>query len=160
SDGVAWVQIGRCATAASAKECANVAPRTRYSIDVRTDEGIQVVAQMLERGASVLAAPLGVSAPATTWTFPVSTVTGEVDRRLSIFDAQAAPATVSVTFVHDGAIGQLSTLQHVVVRSGRSVTLVVGGHRIRSGAMVVTSDIPVAVDRRITASGDAAVSPG
>src|SRR5262249_4753020 len=92
-DGVERVQIGACATADSRKECADVSPGTRYSLDVRADEGIQVVAQLLERGDNLLAAPLGVIASAQSWTFAVNDADGEVDTLLSVFDAQAAPAT-------------------------------------------------------------------
>jgi hypothetical protein len=160
-DAIAWVQIGACSTAGTAKECANVAPNARYSLDVRADGGAQIVAQVIERGNNVLAAPLGVIAPATTWVFPVSGVAvGEVSTRLSIFNAQATPATVNVAFVRDGAVLKYPHFQSIPVSPGRAVTVVVAVKATRPSTLLLTSDVPVAVDRRISATGDAAVSPG
>jgi len=156
-----WVQIGACSRAATAKECANVAPETRYSLDVRADEGAQIVAQVIERGANVLAAPLGVITPATTWVFPVSGVdAGEVSTRLSIFNAQAAPARVTIVLQRQGEVLRYSQLQSIRVLPGQSRTVVVAVQKTRPATVYLMSDIPVAVDRRIAATHDSAVSPG
>jgi hypothetical protein len=160
-DALAWVQIGACASAHTAKECANVAPDTRYSLDVNADEGAQVVAQMIEQGTNVLTAPLGVITPATTWVFPVNSVgAGEVSTRLSIFNAQAARAIVNIALQLHGVAVKRPELQHISVPAGRAVAVVVAGNVTRLSTIYLTSDTPVAVDRRISATGDAAVSPG
>jgi hypothetical protein len=160
-DAIVWVQIGACTSAVTAKECANVAPDSRYSLDVRADEGAQIVAQVIERGANALVAPLGVITPATTWVFPVSGIgAGEVSTRLSIYNGQAARATVNIALLRHGVAVKDPRLQSIDVPPGQSVEIVVATPATRPSTLSVTSDIPVAVDRRISATGDAAVSPG
>jgi hypothetical protein len=160
-DAIVWVQIGACTRAGAAKDCANVASGVRYALDVRADEGAQVVAQIIERGPNILAASLGVITPATTWILPVSGVdAGEVSTRLSIFNGQASRATVNIALQRHGAVVKDPALQNIVIPPGRGVEVVVAVPSTRPSTIFLTSDIPVAVDRRISATGDAAVSPG
>jgi hypothetical protein len=158
-ESVEWVQIGSCATAADTKQCSNVPAGSQYSVDVRADEGVPIVAQLLERSATALAAPLGTITPHTEFVFPVSSVIGGGDTRLSIFDGQAAPATVAVASVQNGTATPVARLQRLVVKPGQSVTVVFTA-RTHVGSLVVTSNVPVAVSRTMTSRSDTTVAAG
>ena len=47
-DDVVWVQLGGCAAGAAPTDCVAFPAGLRYSVDVRTDEGTPIVAQMFE----------------------------------------------------------------------------------------------------------------
>jgi len=166
-DDVAWVQIGQCAGAAT-KACVPIPAGARYALDVRSEQGVAIVAQTLARFGNApdlvgaVTSP-GAMAPARSWAFARSRVAGERTTTLSVFNPGAAPAVVRVGLVHDGVVDRPRALQGVTVPPGREVTLTVVGGRApstRDAALIVDSDAPVIVSRAIVATGEAVSSIG
>ncbi len=166
-DDVAWVQLGQCG-AASGKACVNIAAGVRYSLDVRSDQTVSIVAQTLSRiddapdVVGTVTAP-GLLAPARGWAFARSRVNGERSTTLSLFNPGAAAAVVGIGLVHDGRVDRPSALQRVTVPPGRAVTVTVVGGRPPSrfdAALTVNASEPIFVERSIVATAEAASSVG
>jgi hypothetical protein len=162
-DDVVWVQVGGCAAGAKSTDCIPVPAGLRYSVDVRTDEGTPIVAQMLSRSASVVTAPMGASQPKVSMIFPTADVRGGQGTFLSFVDQQAAPARVDVTLVRRGRTIRPRALQGIIVRPGSRRTVRVVGGTPPPGidtAIIVTSSVPVFVQRSMLGVNDAAISGG
>ena len=166
-DDVAWVQLGQCA-AASGKACVNIPAGVRYSLDVRSEQNVSIVAQTLTRFddapaiVGTVTSP-GAFAPARGWAFARSRVNGERATTLSFFNPGADAAVVGVGLVHDGRVERPSTLQRVTVPPGRAVTVTVVGGRKPStpdAALTIDASEPIFVDRSMVATGEAASSVG
>lgn len=166
-DDVAWVQLGQCAGTAT-KACVPLPVGMRYSLDVRSEQSVSIVAQTLTRFGDApdlvgtVTSP-GAVAPARSWAFARSRVGGERTTTLSLFNPAAAPAVVGVGLVHDGSVDRPRALQNVTVPPGREVTLTVVGGRTPSthdAALTVDSNAPIFVQRSIVATGEAVSSIG
>lgn len=166
-DDVVWVTLGQC-TAAAAKTCISVPDGVRYSLDVRAEQNVAIVAQTLTRfddppGVSgVVASPGGV-APARAWAFARSSVSGERSTTLSLFNPGALAAVVAVHLVHDGRVAGPAGLAKISVPPGRAVTVVVVGGRHPSkvdAALTIDSSEPVFAQRSMIATDEASSSVG
>jgi hypothetical protein len=166
-DDVASVQLGQCA-AATSKACINIPAGLRYSLDVRSEQNIAIVAQTLTRFddapdvVGTVTSP-GAFAAARGWAFARSRVSGERSTTLSFFNPGADAAVVGVGLVHDRRVEHPRTLQRVTVPPGRAVTVtVVGGRKpsTRDAALTIDASEPIFVDRSIVATGEAASSVG
>ncbi|MDP9333811.1 MAG: DUF5719 family protein [Actinomycetota bacterium] len=166
-DDVAWVQLGQC-VAASGKACVNIAAGVRYSLVVRSEQNVSIVAQTLTRFddapdiVGTVTAP-GLFAPARGWAFARSRVNGERSTTLSLFNPGADAAVVGVGLVHDGRVERPSALQRVTVPPGRAVTVTVVGGRQPSrfdAALTINASEPIFVERSIVATEEAASSVG
>jgi len=164
---VAWVQIGQC-VAALGKACVSIPAGVRYSVDVRSEQNVSIVAQTLSRFEAAsgfvgtVTAP-GAFAPARRWAFARSRVNGERSTTVSVFNPAAVPAVVDVGLVHDGQVERPSALQRVTVPPGRGITLtVVGGRQPspRDAALTIDAGEPIYVERSIVATDEAASSVG
>jgi hypothetical protein len=166
-DDVAWVQLGQC-VAASGKACVNIADGVRYSLDVRSEQNVSIVAQTLTRfdDAPAIVGTVtgpGLIAPARGWAFARSRVNGERQTTLSLFNPGADAVVAGVGLVHDGRVERPSALQRVTVPPGRAVTVTVfGGRRTPrfDAALIIDASDPIFVERSIVASGEAAGSVG
>jgi hypothetical protein len=166
-DDVVWVQLGQCAGAAT-KACVAVPLGTRYSLDVRSEQSVSIVAQTLARfdDAPALVGTVtspGTVAPARSWAFARSRVPGERSTTLSLFNPGADPAVVGVGLVSGGRVERPAALQGVTVPPGREVTLtVVGGRKPskRDAALTIDSNVAVFVQRSIVATDEAVSSVG
>jgi hypothetical protein len=162
-DDVVWVQVGGCAAGAAPKDCIPLPAGLRYSVDVRTDEGTPIVVQMLSRSASIVTAPMAAPQPKVSVVFPSGGIPGGQGTLLSFVDQQAAPARVDVTLVRRGRTIRPTVLQGIVVRPGsRRTVRVVGGSQPPGNdtAIIVTSSVPVFVQRSMLGADDAAISGG
>jgi hypothetical protein len=166
-DSVAWVTVGEC-TAVSGKACIKIPPRVRYSLDVRSEQNVAIVAQSLTRfgarGTLVgsLTVP-GAIAPARSWAFARSRVDGEVSTTVSVFNPEATAATVDIGLVGGGTVARPRTLQKIKVPPGRAVTVTVVGGRKPSpndAAITIDADQPVFATRLIATSAQAAGALG
>jgi Family of unknown function (DUF5719) len=166
-DDVAWVQLGQCG-APSSKACINIPAGLRYSLDIRSEQNIAIVAQTLTRFddapdvVGTVTSP-GAFAAARGWAFARSRVNGEGATTLSFFNPGADAAVVGVGLVHDGRVERPRPLQAVTVPPGRAVTVtVVGGRKpsTRDAALTIDATEPIFVDRTIFATGEAASSVG
>jgi hypothetical protein len=167
-DAVVWVALGQCSTAAG-KGCVSIPDGARYSLDVRSEQNVSIVAQTLGRldatGTVVgtVTSPGGI-APARSWAFARSRVTREKTTTLSLFNPTAAPATVGVGLVRGGAVERPAALQNVSVPPGRVVTVVVvGGPKpaaTADAALTIDSSQPIFVERLIVATAEASTSVG
>jgi hypothetical protein len=166
-DDVAWVQLGQCA-ATPGKACVNIPAGVRYSLDVRSDQNVSIVAQTLTRfdNAPAIVGTVtspGAFAPARSWAFARNRVSGERATTLSLFNPSAAASVVDIGLVHDGRLEQPRVLQHVTVPPGRAVTVTVVGGRNPSkpdAALTIHASEPIFVERSIIASSEAASSVG
>jgi hypothetical protein len=166
-DDVAWVQLGQCA-AIPGKACVNIPAGVRYSLDVRSDQNVSIVAQTLTRfeNAPAIVGTVtspGAFAPARGWAFARNRVSGERATTLSLFNPAAAAAVVDVGLVHDGRLERARVLQHITVPPGRAVTVTVVGGRNPSkpdAALTINASEPIFVERSIIAGGEAASSVG
>jgi hypothetical protein len=147
--------------------CIPIPDGTHYSLEVRSDLNVAIVAQTLTRfGAPAVTGTVtsggGVLA-VRSWAFARSRVRGERSTTLSLFNPGAAPAAVNIGLVHDGTVDRPTGLQGVTVPPGRSVTLtVVGGRRppANDAALTIDASSPILVERLIVASDEAAASAG
>ncbi|HUI47162.1 MAG TPA: hypothetical protein VL119_00595, partial [Acidimicrobiia bacterium] len=166
-DDVAWVQIGQCPASSRAKACISVPSGVRYSLDIRSESGIAIVAQTVDRFALAdgggTTSLLGGLVPATAWTFARSTVPGESETDLSFVNPGAVPASVSIGAVHNGRIDNRSAFQHLTVAPGRQVTIRYNGGRSPSkvdAALTVDSTVPIYAERLIVTQDEAGASNG
>jgi hypothetical protein len=166
-DDVAWVQLGQC-VAALGKACVAIPAGVRYSLDVRSDQNVSIVAQTLTRFedapdvVGTVTAP-GLVAPARSWAFGRSRVNGERSTTVSLFNPGAGAAVVGVSLVHDGRVERPSALQRVTVPPGRAVTVTVVGGRQPSrldAALTIDASEPIFAERSIVATDEAASSVG
>jgi hypothetical protein len=166
-DDVAWVQLGQCA-AAPGKACVNIPAGVRYSLDIRSDQNVSIVAQTLTRFENAPAivgttTSPGAIAPARDWAFARNRVSGERATTLSMFNPSAAPAVVDIGLVHDGRLERPRVLQHVTVPPGRAVTVTVVGGRNPSkpdAALTIHASEPIFVERSMIAGSEVASSVG
>jgi hypothetical protein len=166
-DDVVWVLLGHC-TPASGKACVSIPDGVRYSVEVRSEQNVSIVAQTLTRlggGPGLLGAATapGEIVPARGWAFARSRVNGESSTTLTFFNPGAAPAIVGVGLVHDGRVDHPRSLPRVAVPPGRGVTLVVvGGRRpsTRDAALTIDSSEPIFASRSIFAADEATTSVG
>ncbi len=166
-DAVTWVTLGRC-SAANARSCIAIPDGVRYSLDVRSEQNVSIVAQTLTRyddapTAVGVVTSAGATVPARAWAFARSRVQGEQSTELSFFNPSAGPAVVSVGLVHGGRVDRPAALARVRVPPGRAVTVVVVGGRKPAtfdAALTIDASVPVYVERSIIAAGDAANSVG
>ncbi|MCU1465540.1 MAG: hypothetical protein JWM72_1468 [Actinomycetia bacterium] len=172
-DDVAWVQLGHCTAAStgtgtSAKACISVPDGVPYSLDIRSEQNVPVVAQTLthfDDAPNVVGAvtsPGGIQ-PARAWTFARSVVGGERTTTLSFFNPGAEPSIVKIAFVHEGQVGHPPTVQHLTVPPGRAITVsVVGGRKppTRDAALLVDASQPVFAQRLIVAADEVSSSVG
>ena len=166
-DDVVWVQLGHCATAAG-QPCVAVPEGATYSLDVRSEQDVAIVAQTLSRFddapdiVGTVTSP-GEIAPARAWAFARMHVSGDRSTTITLFNPGAGPALVRIGRVFDGLVSRPKALQQVVVPPGRGTTvLVVGGAKPSNidGAVVIDATEPVFVERTIVANGEAAESVG
>ena len=171
-DDVAWVQLGHCGAsppaASKPKACINVPDNVAYSLDVRAEQNVAVVAQTLthfdDAGDIVgaVTSPGGVG-PARQWVFARSVVAGERTTTLSFFNPGAAPSSVDVGFVHDGTVGHPVSVQHITVPPGRAVTVTVVVPRKvpkRDAALLIDATQPVFAQRLIVGADEVSSSVG
>ncbi len=166
-DAVVWVQLGGC-SAATVRVCANIPAGTRYSLDVRSEQDVAIVAQTLTRYGQASAAIGVASTPgemvaARSWAFARSRVNGERATNLSFFNPTAVAAVVRVGLVHAGGVDRPAALQHLTVPAGREVTVtVVGGPKApkNDAALTVDATGPVDVSRTIVAADEISTSVG
>jgi Family of unknown function (DUF5719) len=171
-DDVMWLLLGQCApaatkTPASRTGCVSIPSGVSYSLDVRAEEGVSIVAQTLTRFAATdvvgtVTSPGGVE-PANDWAFARSRVRGERSTSLSLLNPGAVPAVVDVGLVHDGIVDRPGALQNVTIPPGRAVTLVVvGGRRpaTHDAALVVSANAPIFAERLITTRDEASSAVG
>ncbi len=166
-DAVVWVSLGQCRGAVG-KACVSIPNGVRYSLDVRAEQSISIVAQTFTRfGASgtvvgTATSPGGVS-PSKAWAFARSRVPGERATTLSVYNPGAVTAVVGVGLAHGGGVDRPRALQNVKVGPGRAVTIVVVGGRKPAtfdAALVVGADLPVFVERLIVTSDEASSAVG
>jgi hypothetical protein len=140
----------------------------RYSLDVRAEQNVSIIAQTVGRfdshGAVVgtVTAPGGI-APARSWAFARSRVTREKTTTVALFNPTATTATVGVGLVRAGAVERPAALQNVAVAPGRVVTVVVvAAPKPVTGdaALLIDSSQPIFVDRLIVATAEASNSVG
>jgi hypothetical protein len=164
-DEVTWVQVGNCPQ--NTDECVPVPAGARYSIDVRSDRGVPVVAQTITRsrpgGDGVGAATtLGATRPAAHWGFATSRVGGQRSTMLAFVNPLAQPAHVRVALVREGRVDHPESVQAVTVPPGRRVTVSIVGPRTppHDAAVIVDSSGPVFVERSMTGAADVSRSSG
>lgn len=166
-DDVVWVYLGHCATAPT-KACIPVPDGVRYSLDVRSEQNVSIVAQTLARfqdpdtAVGVVTSPGGI-APARGWAFARDNAAGLRSTTLSFFNPGAAPAVVAVDLFVGGLVNKPAALQHVTVPPGRAVTVnVIGGDRPTklNAAIGLTSTEPIFATRTIVANDEASTSVG
>ncbi len=166
-DDVVWVMLGHCATAPT-KACIPVPDGVRYSLDVRSEQNVSIVAQTLTRfqdpdtTVGVVTSPGGI-APASGWAFARDNAVGERSTTLSFFNPGADPAVVAVDLLIGGQVDKPAALQHVTVPPGRAVTVnVVGGDRPTKldAAIGITATEPIFATRTIVANDEASTSVG
>ncbi len=166
-DAVAWVSIGACGTA-SAKSCISVPDGVRYSLDVRAEQNVPIVAQTLTRFGSGGSPPGTVTSPGgivpeRAWAFGRSRVKGEVTTTVTLLNPTAAPAVVDIGLVRAGAVTRPTALQNVKVPPGRAVTVVAASSRDASpddAAITVDATSPVFASRLIATSTQSASAVG
>ncbi len=166
-NSVAWVAVGEC-TAANGKACIKIPGRVHYSLDVRSEQNVAIVAQTLTRfgpdGTLVGTVTLpGALAPARSWAFGRSRVEAEVTTIVTLFNPEAAPATVDIALVGGGTVARPRALQKIKVPPGRALTVpVVGGRPAapKDAAITVDADQPVVASRLIATSAQAASALG
>jgi hypothetical protein len=172
-DDVAWVQLGHCTatstgSATGVKACISVPEGVPYSLDVRSERNVPVVAQTLTHFddppnvVGAVTSPGGIQ-PARAWVFARSVVRGERTTTLSFFNPGAEPSIVKITFVHEGQVGHPVTVQHLTVPPGRALTVsVVGGRKppTRDAALLVDATQPVFAQRLIVAADEVSSSVG
>ncbi len=166
-DAVVWVSLGQCA-AGSGNACVSIPDGVRYSLDVRAEQNVSIVAQTVGRfdatGTVVgtVTSPGGI-VPARSWAFARSRVTREKTTTLALFNPTATAATVGVAFVRAGSVERPAALQNVAVAPGRVVTVVVvAGPKpaTADAALLIDSTQPIFVDRMIIATAEASNSVG
>jgi hypothetical protein len=166
-DDVAWVQLGQC-VAASGKGCVSIPAGVRYTLDVRSEQNVSIVAQTLTRFddapdiVGTVTAP-GVNVAARGWAFARSRANGERSTTVSLFNPGADAAVVGIGLVHDGKVERPSALERVTVPPGRAVTVTVVGGRQPSrfdAAVTIDASEPIFVERLIIATDEAASSIG
>ncbi len=166
-DAVVWVSLGQC-SAASGKACVSIPNGVRYTLDVRSEQNVSIVAQTLTRfdarGSVVgTATSPGASTPARSWAFARSRVAGERNTTLSLFDPGASPAIVGIGLVHNGTVDRPAALQNIKVPPGRAVTVVVVGGRKPAtidAALKIDSSQSIFVERLIVAAAEASSAMG
>jgi hypothetical protein len=166
-DSVAWVTLGDC-PAAAGKACIKIPPRVRYSLDIRSEQNVAIVAQTLTRfgadGALVGTVTMpGAIAPARSWAFGRSRVKSEVSTTVTLFNPEASPATVDIGLVGGGTVVRPRALQKIKIPPGHAATvLVVGGSKPapNDAAITVDADQPVIASRLIATSAQAASALG
>ncbi len=172
-DDVVWVQLGHCNASSGsvgqlAKACISVPDGVAYSLDIRSEQSIPIVAQTLTHFDDApdvvgLVTTPGAVQPARAWAFARSGVGSERNTTLSFFNPGAAPAVVAIAFVHEGVVGHPSTVQRLTVAPGRGLTVsVVGGRKppTREAALLIDATQPVFVSRLIVAADEASSSLG
>jgi hypothetical protein len=172
-DDVVWVQLGHCTPGSvgvgkPAQACISVPDDVAYSLDIRSEQDVPVVAQTLthfDDSPSVVGVvtALGGLQPARSWVFARSGVGAERSTTLSFFNPGAAPAAVAIAYVHEGVVGHPRTVQKLTVPPGRGITVsVVGGRKppTREAALLIDAGQPVYVERLIVATDEASSSLG
>jgi len=170
-DDVTWLVLGSCTaptkTPASGTGCVTIPNGVSYSLDVRAEQNVAIVAQTLTRFrdapavVGTVTSPGGVE-PARDWSFGRSRVDGERSTSLSLFNPGAAPAVVNVGLVHDGKVDKPGALQNVTVPPGRAVTLVVVTRKTTTpdAALIISASQPVFVERTILVADEASTAVG
>ncbi len=166
-DAVVWVSLGQCAASAG-KACVSIPNGVRYSLGVRSEQNISIVAQTLTRfdvAGSVVGTVMseGGIAPARSWAFARSRVSGERTTTLSLSNPGATAAVVDIGLVHGGAVDRPAPLQNVTVPPGRAVTVVVvGGAKPATfdAALTIDSSQAIFVERLIVAADEASSAVG
>jgi hypothetical protein len=166
-DDVVWVQLGHCATA-GVQPCVAVPGGADFSLDVRSEQDVAIVAQTLSRfgdtpGLVGTVTSPGETAPARAWAFGRMRVEGERSTMLTLFNPGAGPAVAHIALVFHGRVQRSRSLQRVVVPPGRGTTVVVvGGAKPPKfdGALTIDATEPVFVERTIVANGEVANSVG
>jgi hypothetical protein len=155
-DDVVTVQLGNCD--AESLECLPVPRGARYALDVRADEGGDIVVQALARAGSGSARPgvaaaFGVPADARTWLLP-SAGAGAGGATVAILNVSPDAARVAVALVHDGRVERPRPLRAIEIRPGRRVSVNVARGSARGEvALRVESSAPVAAEG-ISTTGD------
>jgi hypothetical protein len=166
-DDVVWVQLGHCATAAG-RQCVAIPDGADFSLDVRSEQDVAIVAQTLSRfgdapGLVGTATSPGEVAPARAWAFGRMRAGDERSTMLTLFNPGAGPAVARIGLVFNGRVQRSKALQQVVVPPGRGITVVVvGGAKPPKfdGALRIDATEPVFVERTIVANGEVANSVG
>ena len=172
-DEVVWVQLGQCssgAKASGAKTCIRIGDGVRYSLDIRSEQNVAIVAQTMTRfangaGATGTLLATGATQPARAWAFGRSSVNGVSSTLLSFFNPGADPALVNIGLVRGGTVGRSRALQRITVPPGRAVTVTIFGDGASKppkldAALVIDADHPVFVERSIFATDEATTSAG
>jgi hypothetical protein len=171
-DEVAWVQLGHCNAAGDAgkiaKACISVPDGVAYSLDIRSEQNVPIVAQTLthfDDAPNVVGAVTssGGIQPARAWAFARIVVGGVRTTTVSFFNPAAEPSIVKIAFVHAGQVGHPDTVQHLTVPPGRALTVsVVGGRKPRAddAALLVDATQPVFAQRLIVAADEVSSSVG
>ncbi len=170
-DDVMWLLLGACTAPtkppASGTGCVTVPNGVSYSLDVRAEQNVAIVAQTLTRFANsptvvgTVTSPGGVE-PAVDWAFARSRVDGERSTSLSLFNPGAAPAVANVGLAHNGKVDKPGALQKVTVPPGRAVTVVVIARKTAApdAALVISASQPIFVERTILATDEASTAVG
>ena len=161
-DNVVWVQLGHCGPR-PARGCLALPDNVSFTLDVRSGQGVAIVAQTLTRGPFGLDGTLGAPAAASRWIFPFSSAPGVQITQLSVFNPAAAPARVGIVRVHGGRVEQPSAWKSIVVAPGKRTDVTVASNTPRlpdDAAIVVQASAPVFVERSIATSSDASRSVG
>jgi hypothetical protein len=177
-DEVVWVQLGQCPSgtkasgtnASGTKGCIRIGDGVRYSLDIRSEQNVAIVAQTMTRfanGAGTTGTLLatGATQPARAWAFGRSSVNGVSSTLLSFFNPGADPALVNIGLVRGGTVGRSRALQRITVPPGRAVTVTIFGDGASKppkldAALVIDADHLVFVERSIFATDEATTSAG
>ncbi len=166
ADDVTWVQLGNCGPSA-VRNCVAVPAGTPYALDVRSEQGVAIVAQTLSKysvaGTAVgVASAIGTVDPHVTWAFARSHVSSERSTTLTVFNPGASAASIEIDLVHDGQRDRFETWRAIEVPPGQRVTTVVAGRgplRVDAGILVLASQ-PVFVERSIVGLDEVSRSAG
>jgi hypothetical protein len=166
-DAVVWVQLGQCSGAAS-KSCITIPDGTRYVLDVRSEHGISIVAQVFSRfqvasGALGTTTAMGAITPARAYVFGRIEPNGIESTTISVFNPSAIAAVVDLSTTSAGRLARRSDLQHVVIAPGGQTTLTLRDAKRRAGvdaAVTLTSSQPIFVERSIVLKDEASSSAG
>lgn len=102
---------------------------------------------------------LGARRPARSWGFSIGSTSATRDQWIVVQNMGERPATVSVTAMADGRRVPVEGLQGVVVEAGRRAAFRLSDHIKRDNLpLVVTSTVPVVVERSLYAVGSPGVS--
>lgn len=161
-DDVVWVQLGGCVGGAGTS-CLSIPDGERFALDVRSDRGAPIAAQVLERpgarGVSGAMTSVGTRVPARAWELARVRLADDTATELAIFDPTAQPARVDVELRHDGSVDRPPDMQGLAVGAGRVVVVrITESASVHDAAITVSSSAPVIVERTVLGLGDSARS--